>query len=99
MDFTKIELNELCEVLPGLVLRDLNLAKTMAMELNGDKVRLKMFDSLYRNLYSLRNNLKSVDLLGCPIASAVACALAKASGPELIAKILAGEIIKENIKK
>ena len=80
MDFTKIELNELCEVLPTFIMQDLNLAKEMAMELNGDQVHMKMFDSLYKNLYSLQNNLKSVNFLGCPIASAVACALAKTSG-------------------
>jgi hypothetical protein len=80
MDFTTMELDELCTVLPSLLLQDLNLAKGMAVELNGDSVHLKMFDSLYKNLHGARNNLKSVDMLGCPIASAVACALAKTSG-------------------
>jgi hypothetical protein len=80
LDFTKMDLNELCAVLPSFILQDLNLAKEMAIEPNGDQVHLKMFNSLYMNLYSSRNNLKSVDLLGCPIASAVACALAKTSG-------------------
>jgi hypothetical protein len=80
VDFTKIELNELCVVLPQFILQDLNLAKDMAIELNGDQVHLKIVDSLYNDLYNLRNNLKSVSLLGCPIASAVACALAKTSG-------------------
>lgn len=80
VDFTKIELNDLAEVLPRLILQDLNLAKEMAMELNGDQAHLKIVDSLYKNLYSARSNLKSIDLLGCPIASAVACALAKTSG-------------------
>jgi hypothetical protein len=80
VDFTKITLNELCEVLPGLILQDLNLAKEMAIELNDDQAHLKIVDSLYKNLYNARNNLKSVNFLGCPIASAVACALAKTSG-------------------
>jgi len=80
LDFTKIELNELCAVLPTLILQDLNLAKEMAMELKGDQVHLKIVGSLYKDLYSVRNNFKSVDLLGCPIASAVACVLAETSG-------------------
>lgn len=80
VDFTKIELNELCEVLPNFFTQDLNLAKEVVMNLNGEQVKLKMLNSLYNNLYSLRNNLKSVSYLGCPIASAVGCALAKASG-------------------
>ena len=50
------------------------------MELREGQVYLKTFDSLYKNLYGRENNLKSISLLGCPIVSAVACALAKASG-------------------
>ena len=80
VDFTKIELNELCAVLPTLILQDLNLAKEMAMELKGDQAHLKIVGSLYKDLYNVRNNFKSVDILGCPIASAVACVLAEASG-------------------
>ena len=80
MDFTKMALNELCEVLPPFITQDLNLAKEMEMKLDGDQIRLKMVDSLYKNLYSSRNNLKSVNFLGCPIISAVACAIAKTSG-------------------
>jgi hypothetical protein len=80
VDFTKIELNELCTVLPSLILQELNLAKEMTMELNGDQAHLKTIHSIYKNLHNVRTNLKSVSLIGCPIASAVACALAKASG-------------------
>ncbi len=80
VDFSKMELNELCEVLPTNIMQDLNLAKEVAMKLSGDQVQLKMFNSLYKNFYSLRSNLKSVSILGCPIASAVACALAINSG-------------------
>jgi len=80
VDVTKLKLGELCEVLPTFMIQDLNLGKAMEMDLNGDQVHLKMFDSLYKNLYSLRSNFKSVAILGCPIASAVACVLAKNSG-------------------
>lgn len=80
VDFTKMALNELVEVLPRLILQDLNLAKELAMAINGDEAHLQIVDSLYKNLYSMRSNLKSVALLGCPVASAVACALAKTSG-------------------
>lgn len=80
VDFTKMTLDELCHVLPTFILQDLNLAKAMGLEPKGDQVHLKLFDSLYKDLYSSRNNLKSVNLLGCPIVSAVACAIAKNSG-------------------
>jgi hypothetical protein len=84
VDFTKVDLNELCTLMPRFILQDLNLAKEMEMEPNENQVYLRTFDSLYKNLYSARNTLKSVNLLGCPIASAVACALAKTSGKTII---------------
>ena len=80
IDFTKMELNDLCIVLPRIILQDLNLAKNIEMEPKKDQIRLRILDSVYKNLYSVQNNLKSVDLLGCPIISACACALAKTSG-------------------
>jgi len=80
VDFTKIGLDELCTLLPRFILQDLNLAKEMEMEANKNQAHLRVFDSLYKNLYSSQTNLKSVNFLGCPIASAVACALAKTSG-------------------
>jgi hypothetical protein len=79
VDFTKIELSELCDVLPRFIL-DNFLAKNIVMTLEGNQANLKIIDSLYKNLYSAENNLRSVSILGCPIVSAVACALAKASG-------------------
>jgi hypothetical protein len=80
IDFAKTQLNELCEILPRFILENFSLAKEMEMELREGQVYLKTFDSLYKNLYSREKNLKSISLLGCPIVSAVACAIAKASG-------------------
>lgn len=80
LDITKMELDELFTVLPNCILQDLNLAKEMTMEQNGDLVYLKLSNSLYKHLYDVQNNLKTINLLGCPIASAVACALAKTTG-------------------
>ena len=80
VDFTKISLDELCEVMPRFILDDFSLAKEMEMTIEENQVNLKLSDSIYKNLYSDENNLKSIMLLGCPIVSAVACALAKASG-------------------
>ena len=86
MDITKIKLAEICTILPTIIIQDLNLTNEMAMELKEDQVHLKMYDSLYKNLYSTRSNLTSVNLLGCPIASAVACALTKTSGKTVTIK-------------
>jgi hypothetical protein len=79
VDFSGIGLDETCNILPQIILANFGLAEGIQIELAENKVSLKILDSVYRNLYS-DNNLKSVWLLGCPISSAVACALAKASG-------------------
>lgn len=84
VDLSKLDLNELCTVLPHFIIKDLNLAKEMKMVLDGDQVQLKLVDSLYKNLYSDQSNLRTVNLIGCPIVSAVACAIAKASARTVV---------------
>lgn len=83
-DFTKMSIEELCEVMPRFILDNLNLAREMELTPKDDQVNLKLTDSIYKNLYSNENNLKSITLLGCPIVSAVACAIAKTSGKPVV---------------
>jgi TM2 domain-containing membrane protein YozV len=80
IDITKIGLSELCESLPQLILENFQLVKEIEMKTEEDQVHLKIFDSVYKNLYSVEGNLKSVHFLGCPIVSAIACLIAKATG-------------------
>jgi hypothetical protein len=84
VDLTKISLDELCEVMPRFILDNFSLAKEMEMTIEENQVNLKLSDSIYKNLYSSENNLKSIMLLGCPIVSAVACAIAKTSGKPVV---------------
>jgi len=78
-DLAKKVLEDLCEILPSLILESFQMAKEMEMKTEKDQITLTMEDSIYRNLY--REPIpKSVQTLGCPLASAVACAIAKASG-------------------
>ena len=79
-DFTKMNLEELCETLPHLILDNFGLAHEMEMTPEQNNVKLILFDSIYKNLYSNENNLKSIFILGCPIVSAAACAIAKTTG-------------------
>ena len=84
----KMGLSELCEVLPSVILEDFDLAKDVVMTLEEKQVILKIHDSVYQNLYDPSNNLKSIKILGCPILSAVASIIAKASGkPVVIGKL------------
>jgi len=87
-DSAKMKLADLCEALPRVVSENLSLAREMELQLDGTVVQLKLFDSLFKNLYSKENDFRCVSLLGCPIASAVACAIAKSSGkPVTIQKL------------
>jgi hypothetical protein len=79
-DLTKLELSELCESLPQLILENFQLAKEIEMKTEENQVHLKISDPIYKNLYSREENLKSVHFLGCPLVSAIACAIAKTTG-------------------
>jgi hypothetical protein len=77
---TRMNLNDLCEIFPKIMLENFALAKDITIQAEADKVNLTIRDSLYMNLYNPESNLKSIRTLGCPIASAVACAIAKTTG-------------------
>jgi len=79
VDFNNMKLDELCEVLPRLIIEQLNLGKSMDLKCLENGIHMEIIDSLYANLYSQESDLKSVTLIGDPIVSAVACAIAKAS--------------------
>ncbi|MEM2780755.1 MAG: hypothetical protein QW791_07830 [Candidatus Bathyarchaeia archaeon] len=79
-DSSKLQLTELCEALPPLVVENLRLVRELEMKVEEDTAYLKMLDSVYKSLYAEKEKLRSVHFLGCPLASAIACALAKASG-------------------
>ena len=80
VDFAKMKPAELCETLPRVVSENLSLTREMELRPEETGFQMRLFDSLYKNLYSKETGLRSIDLLGCPLASAVACALAKSSG-------------------
>jgi hypothetical protein len=77
-DFTKLSVSDLCELLPHAFVENLNLAREMRLNAEGNHVTLTLETPVYRELYN--EGYLSLNLLGCPVASAVACALAKASG-------------------
>jgi hypothetical protein len=89
LDFTTIPVQELCGLLPRCMTEFFNLAKEMDLQvLDDSKVRLNVHGILYESLYTpfTRDGAvkKSVSLLGCPVVSAVACAIAKSSGKTVV---------------
>jgi hypothetical protein len=80
MDITKLQLDELFERLQPIIVENLQLAKEVEIKLEDNQIHVKVFDSAYKNLYTAEENLKSIHSLGCPLVSALACAIAKATG-------------------
>jgi len=80
MQPTNLSINQICEILPVLILDDFALAKDILMSSETDGVHLTIQNSIYRSLFSSKTGSKSAQILGCPIASAIACVLAQASG-------------------
>ena len=78
--FTKIDLQYLQQNMPKLFIEDLEIAQNFEIETENDKVRVKIENSTYKNLTKEAINLSLYKSLGCPISSAIACALAKATG-------------------
>lgn len=85
LDLGKVNMNELCELLPKCLSENLNLARNAEMTLTPDGANFKAVGIIYDSLYK-DNKPRSVELLGCPVVSAVACALAKVSSKTVIIK-------------
>jgi hypothetical protein len=78
--FTQITLERLFDSLPKVITSNLELAKGYEIKPENELTHVRITGSVYSSLYSREQNLKSVHFLGCPLISAIACALAKATG-------------------
>jgi hypothetical protein len=84
VDLSKVNKEELFESLPNLIINHLSLANEIILNQKDEEIRLTLRDSAYQNLYSRELGIKSISILGCPIASAVACAVAKNTGKRVV---------------
>jgi len=78
-DLASLQLSDLSEVLPPIIVENLQLAKEIEMKAEGNQVYVSMLNPAYRSLYA-SEDLKSIRFLGCPLTSAIACAIAKSTG-------------------
>ena len=77
--FTKVGIHYVEEHVPRLLVDDLDLARRVEFDSEKDRVNVSIENPAYRDMY--RAEISDViRLLGCPVASSIACALAKASG-------------------
>ena len=79
-DIIKIDLETLIEILPSVITESLHLAREIEIKREKKGIYARIEDPIYKSLYSRERNLKSVHFLGCPLASAIACAIAKTTG-------------------
>ena len=86
MDLSKISLQELSEFLPKCLTEIFNLAKTAELTLTPQGANFTASGILFESFYRSEVSLKSVNILGCPVVSAVASSLAKTSGKTVIIK-------------
>jgi hypothetical protein len=78
-DPNKLEFDELCEILPAVILENFELAREIEMKHEADQVTLRITGSVYRHLYT-NEKLLSIHIIGCPLVSAIACAISKTTG-------------------
>jgi hypothetical protein len=79
IDFTKMDTMQFCQLISQVLLEKFNLAKAIETEKEGNIIKMKIRNSIYRNLFTTEDNLTSIHLLGCPMTSAIAVGLTKAS--------------------
>ena len=81
-NFTAIDQDGLYSALSMLIF-NFELANSFEFSFENGVFHLKIVDSVYKVLYSKEQGLKSVRYLGCPLTSAIACALTKITGKAL----------------
>jgi hypothetical protein len=81
-NFTEVDLSFLFQNLPKAIIEDLELAGEFSIETENNRVHVDFEDSLFNevNLYEAGKFSRILEVLGCPLSSAIACALAKATG-------------------
>jgi hypothetical protein len=79
--FTKTDLKYLQRKLPGLLVEDLEIAQGFEMKTENNKVHVKIQKSIFAAPYSNASSSSGIEQASqCILCSAIACALAKATG-------------------
>jgi hypothetical protein len=80
ISFTEFDQESLYEGLQRIIVENLELAANFELKPENNLIHAKITRSVYNYLYSKELMLNSVYAVGCPLTSAVACALAKTTG-------------------
>ena len=78
--FTETNVGELQQLLPKLF-EELEITKNTVLRVEGGNVSVELRNHIFKDLCAETSRLKRThETVGCPLASAIACALAKATG-------------------
>ena len=83
-DVKNCGIEALIEVLPKVLVEDLEIVKDVEIEVTKDTVRFKLVDSIYADFCSEVRETSRRCGLGCPMCSALASILAKATGKPVV---------------
>ena len=82
---TRVDLQYLEQNIPKLLVEDLEIAQEAEIETRNDKVFVKIKNSVYQSICKEAQKLSNIyRSLGCPLCSAIACALAEATGKSVV---------------
>lgn len=80
-NFTQVDLKYVELNLPKLLIDDLEIAKDLEIKVEAGKIHVKIENSNFQKLTEETTKLPKIHSnLGCPLTSAIACAIAKATG-------------------
>jgi len=77
--FTKTDLNYVIQNLPKLLIEQLEIAENIEIDTENNKIKIKITNSIFKETHK-QNNPHLHLHIGCPLSSAIACALTKATG-------------------
>lgn len=95
VEFTQMDIERLYGSLPAIIVGNLELAKEFEINPENDFIHVKIVDSVYKDLYSSELGFKSIHSIGCPLISAIACALAKTTAKLVV---LAKDDVSEDLQ-
>jgi hypothetical protein len=85
MSFTKTDFNVLKKELPRLLIEDLEIAQDVEVESQGNIITIEATNSIFNKLCDETRKLeKTHAAVGCVFSSALACAIAKATGKPVV---------------
>ena len=83
--FMKVDLQYLEQNMPKLLIEDLEIAQKVEIKTENSRVHVRMENSIFKNFWKEAIKLPNLwRSLGDPLVSAIACALAKATGKPVI---------------